>query len=268
MGGNYRGANPDNYVLPGRFSVWVRPRGSSADADWHEFGNIVDPSFEPRVERQDHQSFRRGVRAVDKSIISGRGGTFSFTVDEMNDRNLQYAFGNAATPEETTVDTHESKTFANPGADGVLNLGDVDIKIGSVIVRSADLEEDVVFVKDDDYTVDEVNGTLTVKAGTKGLNDKEIYPYIHITYIKNVVAEKFEIVPETEVELEAKIQSLPEEGKQFLLHAKKSVLKNNGALSFGGGGEGFQSVPLQLEFLVDDEGDVGDCYLIDRDELD
>ena len=262
---NVRAANPDNYQVSERISLWVRPRGSTSPADWRELGNIADHSIEGIKSYLDHFSHRRGARAKDKSIITERGGTLAVTVDEVNRDNLMYAFGATGTPVADTVDLLESKTLKNEGVGNAITLGETDLVVGSVIVRGLDLEEEVTYVVDTDYTVDEVAGTITPKAGG-ALADTVDVPRVHIFWRKNVESQSFELFPETEVEIEVQFQCLPEGGLKWVSKALKAILKNAGAISFGDGSE-YVKIPLQIEFLIDDNGDVGRAHIINADEL-
>jgi hypothetical protein len=261
---NVRAASPDNYLVTGRVSLWLRTKGSTVRADWHEVGNVTNESFEGIKTALDHFSNRRGTRAKDKSIITERGGTLSFEIDEINLANLQLAFGSVATPEVSTVTLHESKILANPGAGGEIDLDDEDIDIGSIIVRSGPLGVDEVTHAVGAYTVDEVNGLVTVVGGT--LADVTLVPNVHITWEKTVGSQKFECFEDVEIEVEAKFQALTDNGPQLVFISSNAILKNNGAVTFGDGAE-VVKIPLQLECLVDVNDKVMTCDLIDPEEI-
>jgi hypothetical protein len=262
---NVRGASPDNYQVPGRVSLWLRTKGSTARADWDEVGNITNESFEGIKTALDHFSNRRGTRAKDKSIITERGGTLSFEADELNLANLQRFFGSVDAAEVSTVTVHESKILANPGAGGVIDLEDTDLDVGTIIVRSGPMGVDeVTHAVGAAYTVDEVSGLVTVVGAT--LADTELVPNVHITWEKTVGSQKFECFQDKEIEVEAKFQLLTDSGVQLVFIAANAVLKNNGAVTFGDGGE-VVKVPMQLECLVDVNGKVVTCDVIDPEEI-
>lgn len=265
---NLRGANPLNYQLPGRVSLWVRSKGSTEDADWREVGNVIDPSLSPQIERLDHHSQRRGARAKDRSEIQSRGGTLNFTVDEFNQHNMQYALGSNNSSSEDTIDMLDSKTHDNPGSGGTIDLKEEDIEDGSVIVRTAAIEEEVTYTVDVDYSVDYANGTLTILGGALADADTETgVPKIHVFYRKNVESTKFEIFDGEEISLKAQFQVLTPGGLKYAFVFNNAVLKNNGDFTLGDG-QDWQKVQLSLEILEDTDGKLGYCHLVSEGEMD
>lgn len=268
---NVRSADPRNYQLPGRVSLWFRTNGSSLDADWKELGNIIDPTFAPQIERLDHFSQRRGQRAKDRSEISQRGGTISFSIDEINLHNLQFAFGSAAAPVDDSVDLLESKVLTNPGGsapDNTIDLAEIDIEVGSVIVRSSVLEDEVTYATPADYTVDEATGIITIAPGG-ALNSADPdtgVPEIHVFWRKNVETQKFEIFDGTEIEGEAQFQVLTKGGMQYAIKCARVVIRNNGDITIGDG-QTWQQIALQMDILEDANGQLGNMHQIYTGEL-
>jgi len=60
----------------------------SGDADYVDAGNLVDFSYTPSVEKQEHFSARTGIRTKDFTTVTQTGASISFTVDEITARNL------------------------------------------------------------------------------------------------------------------------------------------------------------------------------------
>ena len=261
---NLRTADPRNYQLPGRVSVWFRKTGSSDVKDWKDLGNIIDPAINATIERLEHFSQRRGARAKDRTLISERSATLNFSIDEINRHNLQFAFGQT---EEGTSDTfivNENKTLTNPGAGQDLDLGDVDIS--NVVVRTIELEgTPTVFASGTDYTMDFTTGILTV-SGSGALASGGAPDEIHVFYQKSVETESFEIFDGATVEGEAKFQILTPEGIKVAFEFQNVNLINNGDISIGDG-TAFQQVPLSMEILVDDNGQLGTCHVVNDGEL-
>jgi hypothetical protein len=263
---NVRAANPDNYLVPGRISLWVRDKDSSASADWKELGNIIDPSFEGTLTRLEHFSTRRGTRAKDMSIVTERSGTLSFSVDELNLHNLQFAFGSKAAIEDGTVTLKESKVLKNTGAAVLIAIGEDDIDLGSVIVRSDNLEDEDTFTVGVDYTVDEANGTITPTVAPGRLSDTTAYPTVHVYYERTVDTKKFTMLPDTEIEVSLQFQVLQKGATKMVITAANAVLKNNGAVAIGDGTD-VVKIPMQAELLVDDNGDIATCHIPNVDEI-
>lgn len=269
---NFRAANPDNYQLPGRVSMWFRKKGSSDEADWKEFGNIIDPSIAPQIERLDHFSQRRGARAKDRSEISSRATQINFSIDELNLHNLQFAFGSIVDPTDDTLEVHDSKTVTNPGGtapDNEVSLGENDITDGSLIVRSSNLEDEVTYTEDTDYTVDYATGILTILPGG-ALNDASEetgVPQLHAKYTRNVETQSFTCFDGTEIEGECQFQVLTKAGMQYVLKANRCTVKNNGDFTIGDG-QDWQKVALTVDILVDDDGNLVTSHKINDKELD
>lgn len=269
MDTNLRSASPLNYQLPGRVSLWVRSKGSTDPADWKELGNLVDIGLSPLIERLDHFSQRRGARAKDRSEIQSRSATFNFTIDEFHLDNLQLALGSSQASEASETAVKDSKVFDNPGADQDIDLSEEDIDDGTVIVRTASLEEPVTYTVDTDYTVDYAAGTITI-LGSGALADADPetgVPKIHIYYEKTVETQKFELFDGNEISLEAQFQALTPGGLKYVISMNNAVLKNNGDFTLGDG-QDWQKVSLQLEILEDTNGKLAYGHVISEGELD
>jgi hypothetical protein len=271
MGSNLRAANPTNYQIVGRVSLWFRKKGDTNVADFFEFGNIIDPSFAPLIERLDHFSQRRGVRAKDRSEIISRSATLNFTIDEINQTNLLAAFGASETPEDAELALHDSKSFDNPGGTAPSNtcdLNEEDIDEGTVVVRTAGIEEEETFTEDVDYSVDYADGVITILPGG-ALNDPDEetgIPKIHVYYQKTVETVKSEIFDGTEIEGEAQFQVLTKGGAKYAIQCGNVVLKNNGDITYGDG-QDWQKIALSLDILEDTNGELGQLHRVSEGEL-
>lgn len=262
---NIRAHDARNYQLPGRVSLWFRKKGSTNDADWRELGNVIDPTLAPQIERLDHFTQRRGVRAKDRSLVSSRSAQLNFSIDEINLHNLQFAFGNIDAPTDSTVDVNDSKVKANPGSGGTINLGELDIEDGSVVVRNTVLEDEVTYTAGVDYSIDIATGIITILAGA--LASSVDVPEIHVFYRKNVETQQFKLFPGTDVEGEAKFQVLTPAGMQWVAVFKNVTIKNNGDIGIGDG-QDWQKIALTLDILEDDDGDLGTLHTVYSEELD
>jgi hypothetical protein len=269
MGSDLRAANPTNYQIVGRVSLWFRKKGDTEAKDFFEFGNIIDPSFAPLIERLDHFSQRRGVRAKDRSEIISRSATLNFTIDEINQTNLLAAFGSSETPEDAELPMHDSKSFDNKGGDTECDLDEEDIDEGTVVVRTAALEEEETFTEDVDYSVDYAEGIITILPGG-ALNDPDEetgVPKIHVYYQKTVETTKAEIFDGGEIEGEAQFQVLTKGGIKYAVYCGNVVLKNNGDITYGDG-QDWQKIALQLDILEDTNGELGQLHKVSEGELD
>jgi hypothetical protein len=147
MSDNSRAHNSDNYRATTKMQIWLRPKESSAAADWLTLGNIV--SFSHNVENQslEHFSNYLGQRAKDREIITERKLSLEFVIDELNMANLKlihgFGFGAATS---STKDKKFDRTVKNPGGGVSISLGKTGIK--NVIVRSVSLGTDVTYVED------------------------------------------------------------------------------------------------------------------------
>ena len=264
---NIRAHDARNYQLPGRVSLWFRQKGSVADADWKELGNVIDPTLAPQLEHLDHFTQRRGVRAKDRSIVSSRSAQLNFSIDEINIHNLQFAFGSSAAVEDSTVDVLDSKVKANPGTGLTIDLGELDIEDGSVVVRSPVLEDEVTFTLGVDYSVDIATGIITIIGGALASADPVTgVPEVHVFYRKNVETQKFTIFPGSDIEGQAQFQILTPGGNQEVVTFGNVTIKNNGDIGIGDGTD-WRKIALQLDILEDDNGDLGTHHTVYSEEL-
>ena len=265
---NFMASTPLNYQIPGRVSLFFRKKGSTNDADWRDLGNVIDPQIVPQIERLDHFSMRRGRRAKDRSEITQRGGQLNFSIDEINLHNLMFAFGATTDPEEKDIDVMDTKVVDNPGSGGTIDLGLKNIDGASVIVRSAQLEDQVTYTVTTDYTVDATTGILTIGSGALASADPDTgVPRIHIFFKKNVDSLRFEIFDGSDVEGEAKFQLLTKGGVQSVWSFGRVILRNNGNISVGDGTK-WQEIALQMDLLEDQNGVVGTEDVISDGNLD
>lgn len=262
---NIRSSDPRNYQLPGSVCLFFRKKGSVADADWKSLGNIIDPAIAAELERLEHFSQRRGSRAKDKEVVSERSATLNFSIDEINRDNLQFMFGReGGHTNQDDVDTLHEGVFTVPAAGSDIDLGMTNIVGASVVVRSLELEPvETTYATPADYTVTPATGKITiVAAGALDGGPAEV----HIFWRKQVDTQKFTIFPGTEVEGEAQFQVLTPGGIQWFIRFKNVSLINNGDITIGDG-TAFQEIPLSVNILVDQNGDLGTFYIIDSADV-
>lgn len=250
---NLIAADPLNYQVPGKVSLWFRPSGSVREQDWREFGNIADPAIAKEVETLDHYSQRRGLRAKDKSVEISRNARLNFVVDEINTDNILTAFG-CGPVADATGSYLEGVTKTNPGADGEIDLGVAGLVEGSVVVRSIDQDNPVVYAEGYDYEVAEEYGVITIMPG--GALDDANITQVRVQYRKEVTTRKAEIFDGTTIAGEARFQVLTPDGTQRIFTFLNVSIKNNGDLALGDGTD-WEKMPLTMEVLVDDDGALG-----------
>jgi hypothetical protein len=260
---NVMSGDPRNPGIAGRVSTWFRQKGLSAAADWSEFGNIIDPNIAVELERLAHMSTRRGTRSKDREIVTSRSARLTFKIDELNLKNLQFAFGSKATPTTDTVDVSEGKIFANPGNGGTINLGEVDIK--NVVVRSVSHEGvQTTYVLTTDYTVVLATGILTITAGALAVAGT--VPEIHIYFEKNVDSKSFEGLDGTEIEGELKFQCLPPDGVQWVAVCKNVSVRQTDSIGIGDGAS-WQEMEITIEILEDTNGKLVTIHVLNDGEV-
>ena len=261
---NVKAGNPENPAVAGRVSVWHRKKGLTSEADWKEFGNIIDPNIAVEIERLAHLSTRRGTRAKDREVISSRSGRLTFKIDELNKSNLQFVFGSKQDAEDDTLAVNEGKIVDNPGGTGTVELGESEIS--SVIVRSISEEDTEVTYEDGvDYTVDLANGILTV-LNTGDLNDATLVPRFHVFFQIEVETQSFEGFDGSEIEGEVKFQCLTPEGLKWAAVAKNTSVRTNGDISIGDGGT-WQEMSISIEFLEDTNGELVRIHLPKAEQI-
>ncbi len=263
---NLRSSDQRNVQVPGSVCLFFRKKGG-VTADWKSLGNIVSSEFDAVIEKLDHFSVRRGLRAKDKTVITERNASMNFVFDEINRHNLEFAFGSpidsvAAAAELRTK--HEGifngTTLAAPQT---IDIGVTDGDILSLIVRDPNIEgAPVTYVTPADYTFDVPTGVLTTVA-VGALDPIPLDGDLHIFIEKVVGTEKHEIHEGTEIEGEAQFQVLTPGGAQFAAVFPNVVMRNNGAIAIGDG-TAWMEVPMTLEILVDVLGKLGTIHVINE----
>jgi hypothetical protein len=260
---NVQTGDPRNPTIAGRVSVWHRIKGSTAAADWKEFGNIIDPNIAAELERLAHFSTRRGTRSKDRELVTSRSARLTFKIDEINLQNLQFAFGSKANPATDTVDISEGKIFPNPGNGLTINLGEVDIK--NVIVRSVSLDGAVTtYVSPADYSVVLATGIITIAGGA--LANAGTVPEVHVYFEKNVDSKSFEGLDGSEIEGELKFQCLPPEGTQWVAVCKNVSVRQTDSIGIGDGAS-WQEMEITIEILEDVNGKMVTIHVIKTGEV-
>jgi len=261
---NIKPSDPRNYQLPGSVCLFFRKKGSTSYADWKSLGNIIDPAIAAEIERLEHFSQRRGLRAKDRELVSERSATLNFSIDEIARDTLEYMFGTEDAHSDSTVNVPNEGVFTNPGGGFSIDLGpNADGLIAaSVVVRGINLEPaagPTVYATPADYTVDAPNGEIDITvAGALDPGPSEV----HVFWEKTVNTQKFEIFPGDNVEGEAKFAVMTPGGIQYVLEMKNVSITNNGDITIGDG-TAFQEVPLSLNILADVNGELGTLHIVD-----
>ena len=263
---NIVSSDPRNYQLPGSVCLFFRKKGSSVLADWKSVGNIISPAIAAELERLEHFSQRRGLRAKDKEAITQREATLNFSIDEINRDTLEWMFGNQDAAADSTVITKNEGVFTNPGGGGTIVLGvNADgFNLLSVVVRSINQEPaagPTIFTIVTDYDEDGPDGEIDIVAAG-GLDNLPTDPEVHVFWEKTVTTQKFEIFPGAEIEGEAQFQILTPGGIQQVLTMGNVTIVNNGDITIGDG-TAFQEIPLSLTILVDATGQLGELHIVD-----
>ncbi len=154
---NVKGADPRNYGIAKRASLWVRPFGSTDDADWDEIGNLADLSAVPDLSVLEHKSIRRGALTRDRIEYTERKLTLEVKLDEVKTSNLMRAFGSSLGKEVGTATVREGRVEVNPGAGELVDLEMTGL--ASLIVRSANEEGSTVTYEADDFSTDSTDNT-------------------------------------------------------------------------------------------------------------
>lgn len=246
---NLRGADPRNYLVPGRVAVWFRREGLTAESDWQDLGHVLEPVITQDVERLDHFSNRRSERVKDRSIVTERQMRLSFRGDELNMDNVRLALGGSAAAVDGTTTVRDAKILKNPGNGLTIDLGVTNL--AAVVVRSEGLETPVTYVSPTDYTVVLATGIITIAAGA--LANAGTVPRIHVHYSKSVNTQKFQVHDGEEIKGEAVFQVLGKGGERYQLAAKNVLVTVNGDINFGEGSS-WQEFPLSMEILADEDG--------------
>ncbi len=263
---NLRSSDQRNVQVPGSVCLFFRKKGSILGADWKSLGNIVSAEFDAVIEKLDHFSVRRGLRAKDKTVITERNASMNFVFDEINRHNLEFAFGSAIDSVAAVAELrtkHEGIFNAVGAAPQTIDIGVLAGDILSLIVRDPFIEgAPVTYVTPADYTFDAPTGVITtVAAGA--LDPMPANGDVHVFIEKVVGTEKHEIHEGTEIEGEAQFQVFTPGGAQFAVVFPNVVMRNNGAIAIGDG-TAWMEIQMTLEILVDVLGSLGKVHVINE----
>ena len=78
--------NPDNLNVPSAVSVWFDKDWAGT---WVELGDCVVDGVDLAPEFAEHRSYRNGINALRKRILTAKAGTINITLNEPNLLNLQ-----------------------------------------------------------------------------------------------------------------------------------------------------------------------------------
>ena len=120
--------NPDNYVLPSQVSAWFAPFDVDGTlCEFRELGNVAEISAELTEEYLDHESFRKGIITIDRSLINKVTGSITLTMDEVVKNNIDIIFKPATSVAGSSGDNFkifEQVTVQLGAADVQLDLTD------------------------------------------------------------------------------------------------------------------------------------------------
>jgi hypothetical protein len=124
-----------------------------------------------------------------------------------------------------------------------------------------------VFVStaDGDYLVDYANGRVhPLSLGE--LADPEDVEELHVYFEKVVDTKKFSIFPGATFEGQAKFQVFTPGGLKYAIEFRSVVIRSDGAFAIGDG-TAWQEVPLRMDALQDEDGELGTLHVLDEDEV-
>lgn len=256
---NVRAADSRNPSVSKRASLWFLPAGLVGEANWGEFGNLIDPALNPIVKYLEHFTNRRGARTRDRIEISEVSAEMKFKIDEVSVINLQKLFGSSVAKASSTTTLRDGAVYNNPGNAGVITLPAGSL--ASVIVRSTNQEGAVTtyVAGGTDYTVDLTAGTVTINAGA--LTDAVAVPEIHIQWSKSVATEKFQMFDGNTIKGSAQFVVLTKSGLRVAATFNSVVITNDGDIAFGDGSKWIET-GIKMECLADNTGSLGDVHVI------
>ena len=139
-------------------------------------GNISALSIDIETTKYEHKESESGNRAVDLSIVQEKKGTFTMTLENVNGFNLALGlWGDSSVTTGTLIDDEEINSrfdlpvpLANPNILSITSVAD-------------DAVPTTTYTEGSDYTVDLVNGTITVLS-TGTITDGQL---LFVTYTPN-----------------------------------------------------------------------------------
>ena len=268
----------ENISVPHNISLWFRQDWTG---DWKEFGDCTVDGVDLAPEFADHQSYRNGVRALRKRIMTGRGGTLSVTLHEPNIVNLQRALygGTISTPAAASQPTWydaqrvqiEYKTNAAAGNKGIdfakfeaaAVWGQLDDDTPVEGGGSNELFAIDVFASTDYAEASQYAQTTSDEIDADGFFEFATAPavgtWVYVRYAwKATTMPRTEMFGVTVIEGAAQLQARNTTGgAEQLWHFNSVNVASHGAIAYPS--DAVQSVPLQLS-LMEKDGSFGYCY--------
>lgn len=271
--------NPNNYMIPSALSIWFSViQDDGTLGTWRDLGNVFDVALALTDEYLDHESFRNGINAVDKSVIIKNTGQMKFTIDELVGCNLIYMLKPSTTPDAsavanvldqkrirlngTTATVIDALAVGCDGLTDYLELGWDDLYT-DVYVRSTD--GSTTYTDGVDYTFTQVSGTGTGKTpatiarigGGSIADGAEVV----VAYQYEQEATSYEIQEGAVMEGALKINALNRIGPMFQYYFPFVSLKIEGDLAINPGE--FLKQAMMAEILTSGSGSRGTLYLFD-----
>jgi hypothetical protein len=177
--------DPGSYLLGGgcMFGAFVDSTTQLRTSGWFDLGNSPSISLEVDSETVEHESSRTGIKEVDVELTTKRTVSMTFSLDEINDRNLSLWVGG---DEASFTNPGRTYTASNLPLSTSVTLGQWYDLVDNTGARMYDLQATPTFretagpttlVLDTDYTVDAKWGRVFLKTTATNIADGEALDY-------------------------------------------------------------------------------------------
>lgn len=145
------------YSGQGRFYVADRDGSGNPTGGFTLLGNVPSLSIDIETTKFEHKESKTGSRLLDLTVIQEKKGTFTMTLENLNTTNLAMALFGTETVHTGAVEAEESIVAAH---DKPVALAWPNVSVVTYVDDNAGGA--TPFTEGTDYTVDLVNGTITV----------------------------------------------------------------------------------------------------------
>lgn len=250
----------DNIQVPHNISVWFQKDWTG---NYIELGDCLVNSVSVSPEYQEFRSYRNGINALRKRVLSARNGSVSLTLNEPNIVNLQRFVlgGTISTGQTTTVYDAQHLEVDSDGTGVFIDLADAgETDFGSITVTAlyaqTDVQETTNLISAN--ILPDTDGKVRFDATDTGIDDGDT------VYVKYTVAMtslyKSEIMGSTNSVIEGRIQIQarnPKGGVVQIWELSGANISASGDLSYGL--TDMQNIPLSIS-MQEHGGTLGYVY--------
>jgi hypothetical protein len=172
-----------NYYYSGQGSLYVGDRDETTGRPdgLVPIGNVPTLELSIEVTKAEHKESESGSRGIDHTTIQETKGSFSMVLESLSSENLALAFFGDSTTVTGAAVVDEIVPVTTKGVKYLLDHVNLNDAVSPVVEN----EVPTTLVEDTDYTIDYVNGTITLlEASAQGVPEDLSVSYTYLSHFK------------------------------------------------------------------------------------